>query len=113
MDPVGGANLAAMLLHDAGANRQAQPGSIATAAKTRLEDMFNLVRPDAAAGVGEFDNHEILAPCGTMFGPQRNRNAAASGRVTNGIRNQIENYLLERALIAHDWILAVINQPFQ
>src|ERR1700735_2318659 len=102
MGPVRDANLAAMLLHNAGANRQAQPGGIATAAEARLEDMFNLVSPDAAAGVGEFDNHVTLTPSGTMFGPQRDRDAAAGGRVTNGIRNQIENYLLERALIAHD-----------
>ena len=62
MDPVGDANLAAVLLHDPGANRQAQPGGIATPAKARLEDMFNLVRPDAAASVGELDDHVIAAP---------------------------------------------------
>ena len=61
MSPVGDANLTAVLLHDPGANRQAQPGGIATAAKARLEDVFNLVRPDAAASVGEFDDHVTAA----------------------------------------------------
>jgi hypothetical protein len=109
MDPVGYANVAAMLLHDPGANRQAQPGSIATAAEARFEDVFNLVRPDAAASVGEFDDHMILTLRGTMFGPQRNSDSAAGRRVTNGIRNQIEYYLLQRALIAHYGIFTVIN----
>ena len=85
-------------------------GGIATPAKARLEDMFHVVRPDATSSVAEFDDHVVLAPCGTEFGPQRNRDAAASRRVTNRIRNQIESYLLERSLIAHDWILAGITQ---
>jgi len=110
MDSVGDANLTAVLLHDPGANRQAEPGGIATPAKARLEDMFHVVRPDAASSVAEFDDHVVLAPCGTEFGPQRKRDAAASRRVTNRIRNQIESYLLERALIAHYWILTVINE---
>jgi hypothetical protein len=55
MDLVGDANLTAVLLHDPGANCQAQPGGIATPTKARLEDMFNVVRADAASGVGEFD----------------------------------------------------------
>ena len=61
MDLVGDANLTAVLLHDPGANRQAQPGGIATPAKARLEDVFNLVSPDAAARVGEFDDRLLVA----------------------------------------------------
>ena len=113
MDSIGDANLTAVLLHDPGANREAQPGGIATAAKARLEDMFHVVRPDAASRVAEFDDHVVLAPCGTRFGPQRNRDAAASRRMTNRVRNQIESYLLERALIAHHWILAMFNETIQ
>ena len=67
MNSVGDANLTAVLLHDAGANRQAQPGGIATPAKARLEDMVNVVRADAATSVGEFDDYVVLAPCGTKF----------------------------------------------
>jgi hypothetical protein len=110
MDSVGDANLTSVLPHDPGANRQAKPAGIATAAKARLEDVFDVVRPDAAASVREFDDHEVLARSGAKFGAQRNRDAAASRRVTNRIRNQIESYLLERSLIAHDWILAGITQ---
>ena len=62
MDSVGDANLTAVLLHDPGANRQAQPGGIATSAKAWLEDMFHVVRPDAAASVGEFDDHVRCSP---------------------------------------------------
>jgi hypothetical protein len=69
MDSVGDANLTAVLLHDPGANRQAEPGGIATPAKARLEDMLNVVSPDATASVGEFDDHAVLTPCGTRFGP--------------------------------------------
>jgi hypothetical protein len=113
MDSVGDANLTAVLLHDPGANRQAEPGGIATPAKARLEDMFNVVRANAAAGVREFDDHLVLTPCGTKFGPQRNRDAAAGRRVPNRIRNQVESYLLKRALIAHNRILTVINETIQ
>jgi hypothetical protein len=109
MDSVGNANLTAVLLHDPGANREAQPGSIATTAKARLEDMFYVVKPDAASSVGKFDDHVVLTPRGTRFGAQRNRDAAASRRVTNRIRNQVEHYLLERALIAHYRMLPLIH----
>src|ERR1700691_3507248 len=113
MHAVGDANLTAVLLHDPGANRQAQPGSIATTAKARLENMINVVRPDATASVREFDDRVVLTPFGTRFGAQRNRDVAASRRVTNLIRNQIKSSLLERALIAHYQILAVIIQTTQ
>ena len=113
MDPVGDANLTAMLLHDPGANRQAQPRGIATAAKAGLEDVLYLVGPDAAASVGEFDDHVTRNRCGTGFAAQRNGNLTTRRGVTNGVRDEIENYLLERALIAQYLILAVINQPFQ
>jgi hypothetical protein len=85
MEPVGHANLAAMLLHDPGANRQAQPGGIAAAAEARFEDMFHLVQPDAAASVGEFDDYVIVTRTGTMFGSQRDSDSATRWRVTNGI----------------------------
>ncbi len=62
MGSVEDTNLTAVLLDDPGANRQAQPGGIARPTKAGLEDMFKMVRPDAAAGVGEFDAHLVLTP---------------------------------------------------
>ena len=101
MSPVGDADLTAMLLHDAGANRQAQSRGIATAAKAWFEDVFHLVGPDAAASVGEFDDHVTRNLCGSGFAAQRNGDFTTRRGVTNGVRDEIENYLLERALIAH------------
>src|ERR1700733_2147198 len=101
MSSVGYANLPAMLLHDAGANRQAQPRGIAAAAESRLEDMFYLVGPDAAARVGEFNNHVTRNLGGSGFAAQRNGNPSTGSGVTYGIRDEIEHYLLERAFIAH------------
>jgi hypothetical protein len=66
-----------MLLHDAGANRQAQPGGIATAAKSWLEDMFYLVEPDAAASVREFDDYVTRKRRGGGFAAQSNRDPPA------------------------------------
>src|SRR5580704_2060711 len=102
-----------MLLHDPGANRQNQPRRIATAAKAWLEDVFYLVGPDAAASVGEFDDHVTHDLGGTGFAAQRYGNPATRWGVTNGVRDEIENYLLERALVAHYPILALIREPFQ
>ena len=67
--------------------------------KPRLEDAFDLVRPNAASSVGEFGNDCALLICSSRhrFNPKRNRDIAAGRRMTNGIRNQIENNLLERA----------------
>src|SRR5713226_9997851 len=113
MNPVGDANLTAMLLHDAGANRQAQPRGIATATKSWLEDMFYLVGPDAAASVGEFDDHVTRNRRGSGFAAQSDCNPSTCRGVTNGVRNNIENHLLECALIAHNLRLAQIRKPFQ
>ena len=113
MSPVGDANLTAMLLHDAATNLQTQPRGIATAAEAWFEDVFYLVSPDAAASVGEFDDHVTCNLCGSGFAAQRNGNLATRRGVTNGVRDEIENYLLERALVAHYPILALIGEPFQ
>jgi hypothetical protein len=44
-----------MLFHNSLADRKAKPAGIAISAEARLEDTFNLVSPDAAAAVAEFD----------------------------------------------------------
>ena len=115
MNSAGDANVAVVLLHDPGANRQAEPAGITTTAKAGLEDMFQMVGPDAAAGVGEFDDRSLamLAACfnlcSTAFVPLRNSNASACRGMPNGVRNQIENNLLQRAFIAHHSIAVVIT----
>ena len=54
-------NTAAMLLHDAVANGEAEAGGISAAAKPWLKDVVNLFRADAAAGIGEFGDDLIAA----------------------------------------------------
>ena len=102
MDLVGSRNVATMLLYDARANRQTQSGSVSASAEAGLEDMVDLIRTDAATGVGEFDCDVRFTSCGTVFAAQPNSDAAARRGMADGIRNQVENYLLQRAFVAHD-----------
>jgi len=108
-----------MLFHDPIANCQPQSGGIAASAEPGLENAVNLVRPNAAPGVRELDDDlfdllfAILVLCGDSFRPKGDSDAPARGRMANGIGNQIQNDLLERALIAHHQRLLSIRNPIQ
>jgi hypothetical protein len=104
-----------MLPDNSLANRQPQSGSITTPTETRFKDVVNLVRPDAAAGIGELDHYivAIRTRRGTQFVAHGNSDCAARRCMANRVRNQVENHLLQCALIAHHEILAVISPPLQ
>ena len=92
MGLVGSRNVATMLLQDARANRETQSGGVSVSIEAGLEDMVDLVRTDAATGVGEFDCDVSFTSCGTVLAPQPNNDAAARRDMANGIRNQVESH---------------------
>jgi hypothetical protein len=59
MNDIRDGNRAVMLFHNPLANRKTQAGGIAPSAKAGFEDAADLVRPDSAACVREF-NHNLL-----------------------------------------------------
>ena len=113
MGLVGNRNVAAMLLHDVRAHRETQPGGISISAKARLEDMVDLVRAYAATGVGEFDGEVSFTLSGPVWTAQSDGDAAAWRGVADSVRNQVVDYLLQRAFVAHDHNVSLIRNPVQ
>src|SRR5664279_3879298 len=85
--------LTAVLVHDLGDNRQAQPHSFRLGREKRIENILHLRRADAHSAV---DHCNLGNP---SFGPRLHRDRAPAGRGLGGIQHQVVEHPLHQLRI--------------